>query len=441
VPIVIVGTDAIIAASPATPVQLTHACLRAGFANVVPASWGDELIAAAVLRRLPNFGDGPVVQCSCPIVAHRLLTAGGDLRPVLLPLVAPPVAVARYVRALAYPTPVRITYVGACPGAVDDSIDIRMMPNALLAMLVERDIVIEAQPQGFDSVIPPDQRRYRSQPGGVPSTEALWTELGSRRLVELDGEDFISDVAQHLLNGKNVLIDTSIRLGCACSGAVNGLRHPRTTLIALEPPRSTVPVVDEEPPLDLDLPVPALSRAPVDVVAVPFVASKGAPFALSSEEVSEAPSPASATSEPATRKDTTEVRQTAMSALQPDASPVAVATEPPAAAPRPRSGGAAGAGYTPDFSLASGSRRTPPRPSPSSANEAFFPELTRSTPLPFEAAAHTRADARRPPSEAGWPLSRGQIIGILIAIIMIVISVSTVVTILVGRSVSAPISR
>src|SRR6201985_3982073 len=86
VPIIILGTDALLAALPASPVQLAHACLRAGFANVIPASWGDELIAAAVLRRLPQFGNGPVIQCSCPIVAHRLLTAGGDLRPVLLPL-------------------------------------------------------------------------------------------------------------------------------------------------------------------------------------------------------------------------------------------------------------------------------------------------------------------------------------------------------------------
>src|SRR6187431_2071932 len=82
VSIAIIGTDAVLAAFPATPVQLAHACLRAGFANVIPASWGDELIASAVLHRLPEYGNGPAIQCSCPIVAHRLLTVGGDLRPV-----------------------------------------------------------------------------------------------------------------------------------------------------------------------------------------------------------------------------------------------------------------------------------------------------------------------------------------------------------------------
>jgi hypothetical protein len=273
VPIAIIGTDAVLAATPATPVQFAHACLRAGFANVIPASWGDELIAAAVLRRLPQFGNGPVIQCSCPIVAHRLLAASGDLRPVLLPLVPPPVAVARYVRSLARPSRTRITYIGACPGAIDESIDIRMSPEALIAMLAERDISIVDQPEVFESIIPPDRRRFRSQPGGVPTAEALWTEFGARTLVEIDGEDFVTEVAQQLLAGKNVLIDASTRLGCACSGATSGARNPRAHVVALEPPRATSPVIEERTPIDLDLPVPAVSRTPVDVTAVSTTAA------------------------------------------------------------------------------------------------------------------------------------------------------------------------
>ncbi len=271
VPIVILGTDAVLAALPATPVQLAHACLSAGFANVIPASWGDEIIATAVLRRLSAFGEGPAIQCSCPYVAHRLLTVGADLRPVLLGLVPPPVAIARYVRALSPSTPTRITYVGMCPGAMDESIDIRMTPGALISMLAERQIELPAQPRVFESIIPPDRRRYRSLPGGVPTAEALWAEEGNRSLVEIGGEDFVAEISQLVLGGENVLIDPSAALGCACAGAAGAYPslEGRHRVMTLEPPRATAPVVQEKPAIDLDLPVPLASRTPVDVVAVP----------------------------------------------------------------------------------------------------------------------------------------------------------------------------
>lgn len=280
VPIVVLGADALLAALPSTPVQLAHACLRAGFTNVIPASWGDELIAAGVLRRLSQLGNGPAIQCSCPIVAHRLLTVGGDLRPALVTLMPPPVAIARYVRALSQPTRIRITYVGRCPGAIDESIDIRMTPDALVAMLTERHISLDDQPRIFEAVIPPDRRRFRSQPGGLPSAESLWSEVGARTLVEIDGEDFVGELAQQLLTGKNVLIDVAARLGCVCAGAVGDAspREARSNVVALEPPRSTTPVVEEGAPIDLECPVPAVSRTPNDVLAIPSGEIPSRPF-------------------------------------------------------------------------------------------------------------------------------------------------------------------
>jgi hypothetical protein len=264
------GTDAVLAALPATAVQLAHACIEAGFINVIPASWGDELIAAATLRRLPEFGDRPVIHCSCPIVAHRLLSVSGDLRPVLLPLVPPPVALARYVRALAQPNRARVTYVGSCPGAIDESIDIRMTPEALFSMLAERDIILDQQPRVFESFVPADRRRFRSQPGGLPTADALWSDHGSRALVEIAGEDIAAEVAQHILGGRNVLVDAAVRLGCACSGATPGQpsKEARAFFASLEPPRAAAPVVDEQAPIELDLQVPAAPRTPVDVMAV-----------------------------------------------------------------------------------------------------------------------------------------------------------------------------
>ncbi len=271
VPIVVLGTDALLGALPATPVQLAHACLRAGYASVIPASWGDELIAAAVLDRLARFGERPAIQCSCPFVAHRLLNVGADLRDALVPLVAPPVAVARYIRAMSKPLSTRITYVGACPGAFDESIDIRMTPAALLEMLAEREILLEEQPRIFESVIPPDRRRFRSQPGGLPATEVLWNGPGARSVAEIEGEDLVSELAQHLLVDRNVLIDLAPRVGCVCSGASVGTNaaEARAAVMAIEPPRASAAVIDERVSLDLELSVPATPRTPVDVVAVP----------------------------------------------------------------------------------------------------------------------------------------------------------------------------
>src|SRR5262245_56072313 len=278
VPIVIIGTDAMLAALPATPVQLAHACLLAGFANVIPVSWGDELIAAAMLRRLAPNG-GPAVQCSCPKVAHRLLGAGGDLRPILVPLVSPPVATARYIRSAAHPTRVEITYAGACPGSVDDSIDDRITPEQLLAFLADRAIVVEDQPRVFEGVIPPDRRRFRSQPGGLPTADSLWSDQGGRSLIEIDGDDISTEIAQHIFSGRTVLIDVSARLGCLCAGAIDGVGagDARHQVVAHEPPRANTPIVNETEPIELDLSISPASRPPANIATVDESAGKSPP--------------------------------------------------------------------------------------------------------------------------------------------------------------------
>src|SRR5690242_6739167 len=205
--IVVLGADTLLAALPATPIQLAHACMRVGYQDVVPASWGDELIAAASLRALRHHGQLPAIECSCPRVVHRLLAVGADLRPFLVSLVAPPVALARYLRSVHVSQKLRITYVGRCPGAVDESIDARLTPEELLAIFSEQAIALDQQPDVFDSVIPPDRRRYRSQPGGLPTLEMLWSgdakgASGARSLVELFGDELPVELAQHLLAGK-----------------------------------------------------------------------------------------------------------------------------------------------------------------------------------------------------------------------------------------------
>ena len=272
--IVVLGADALLAAQPATPIQLAHACALAGYHHVVPASWGDELIALASLRALRDHAHMPAIQCSCPYVAHRLLAVGTDLRPFLVSLVAPPVVLARYLRAAHAPRGLRITYVGRCPGAGDEAIDARLTPDELLAIFRDHHIVVEEQPQVFDAVLPPDRRRYRSQPGGLPTPEMLWSNDAAgeaRSVVELYGDELPVELAQHLLSGKPVLIDVAAKLGCVCSGATPDSNpvEARARVTALEPPRASSPVIDETIATEATLPLPASPRSAIDVVSPP----------------------------------------------------------------------------------------------------------------------------------------------------------------------------
>jgi hypothetical protein len=244
--VAVLGADAVLAGLPATPVQLAHACLRVGYDLVVPASWGDELVAGECLRALDHRGPRPAVLCACPLVRRELLGAGADLASMLIGVVSPPVATARYLHALLGRERVHVTYIGACPGAVHADVDARLAPSEFLSLLVRRGITLTDEPTVFDSVIPPDRRRYLSIPGGSPSPDHLWSGAHERALVELDAGDVLIELADRLLSRECALIDLAPAMGCACSGAASGVHRPhaRMAAAATEPPRAMNAVID-----------------------------------------------------------------------------------------------------------------------------------------------------------------------------------------------------
>lgn len=257
--VAIVGNDALLAAAPATSVQLAHACLHRGFSVAVPASWGDELLAAETLRRLTARARGPAVMCVCPYARTRLLAPGPDLASFLVSLVSPPVAVARYLRAVYGEGGVHLTYIGSCPGADDPVIDRCITPDTFLAEIAEHGIALSEQPLVFDSIVPPDRRRWSSVPGGVPTAETLWSDCDGRALITIEHDDVSADLAQHIIAREHALIDPAPALGCACSGAVGGIPAggARGAVTALEPPRALGPVVDPAIIVDLELETPS----------------------------------------------------------------------------------------------------------------------------------------------------------------------------------------
>ena len=180
-------------------------------------------MAEHALRVIAARGSVPAIYCACPSLRARLLSAGSELAPYMISLVAPSVATARYLRALQPDVALRIPMIGGCPGARDLSIDTRVSAQDFLRLLVNRGISLTRQPAVFDSVIPPDRRRFFSLPGGCPAPKALETRAPERRLVTITDEAFSTELAEHLLSRENILIDLSSPLGCTfCGGAAPG---------------------------------------------------------------------------------------------------------------------------------------------------------------------------------------------------------------------------
>jgi len=251
-PFIILGADAVLAALPASPVQLAHACQALGYQLAAPATWGDELIAESCLEQLANYDHPTAVMCSCPLVTERLTRASTTLEPFMLTFTSPPVATARYIRAAFSGQALHITYAGSCPGADDESIDARIRPSDLLDAFVEHGIVVGAQPNCFDALVPLDRRRFYSLPGGVPARDHV-ERAAHRSYVELTGDDVVLELTQQLIEQTPALIDIALPLGCACAGVGEHARrgNPRAGLLTLEPPRARQRVLDSSLQVDV----------------------------------------------------------------------------------------------------------------------------------------------------------------------------------------------
>jgi hypothetical protein len=229
--VAILGADALLAARPVDPIQLTRACLTAGFDFVAPVSWGEELIATHLAERVDSVGSAAVVASSCPFVSEQLRSA--PVKPPVLKTVPPPVACARYLRAVLRPRPVHVTFIGACPGAVDLEVDTHLFPDVLFARLLEAGVEPSMQPRHLDGRMPVERARHASTPGGTPWGDWLEERSGTR-LVE--AAPITVDAVAQMYRHESILIDLTSACGCRCA-------RDRVDAARLEPPRSSRPVV------------------------------------------------------------------------------------------------------------------------------------------------------------------------------------------------------
>jgi hypothetical protein len=242
--VVILGTDAVLAARPAEPIQLARACMRAGFDFVAPVSWGEELLASRIADVIEARRPAAVVVANCPFVAESMRAASARTR--IIASVSPPVATSRYVRAAFPDRAVHVTYVGACPGATAPDIDKRMGPELFLAGLIDSGIDVTRQPCHLDGQLPADRSRHASVPGGIP--DAVWlAERTEARTLEAAPTTVDAIAAT---DSPTVVLDLGVACGCACA-------ELRAAAMRLDPPRSPAPVV-----LPISLPLADHRRLP-----------------------------------------------------------------------------------------------------------------------------------------------------------------------------------
>lgn len=251
--VAIIGNDAVLAALPAHPVQLAHGCHLLGYHAVVPASWGDELVADTVLQSAERLGRQPAIVCACDLARSRLTNGWGGLQPFLISTISPPVAAARHLRAMLTGRRLDITFVGDCVSGADPVFDARFSPDVFLVRLRSAGIDLKELPAHFDNLVPPDRRRFASLPGGCPAPEALARRCPDRELIELADEDLVTELAQQLLAQDAVLLDVATGVGCACTGVRRSAssRTARVAVMSLEPPRSLQPIIEGKPLVDL----------------------------------------------------------------------------------------------------------------------------------------------------------------------------------------------
>ena len=124
--------------------------------------------------------------------------------------------------------------------------------SQLLDAFASRGIMVGAQPNCFDALVPLDRRRFYSLPGGTPTREQI-ERSSHRELVELAGDDIMLELSQQLIEQTPALIDLAVPLGCACAGAgEHAMRgNARGGLLTLEPPRARQRVLDQSVHVDV----------------------------------------------------------------------------------------------------------------------------------------------------------------------------------------------
>lgn len=258
-PALILASESVVYFYPATPEQLVRACLEAGFGKVYFELLGDELVAREYLKRWKERPDTETwIRSTDPIAVEYIRIKHPDLVPYLTPIVTPPVALCRYLRAQGRKGD--IIYAGLSdPGGSERDRDelIPLSFEGLERVFAEKKIDPSShEPTPVSDA--PVRRRHLSVAGGLPLEMLESEKLSARSFRKVRELSKLSSISQMLANDEPPLGFIDV---LAFEGALD---HPvlgpdsellwRQRIAELsELPRSVKPVVDESVEVDLSI--------------------------------------------------------------------------------------------------------------------------------------------------------------------------------------------
>jgi diguanylate cyclase (GGDEF)-like protein len=232
---------------PETPEQVINACYAAGFRSVYRGVIGDELVAAEYLKLWDDESWGTLIRSTDPVVVETITSLYPELVPYLAPVTSPPVAEARYLRAL-YDTELQIVYAGICPPVGMPELDAGITFHDLEQLFKLRGVNVSSMATFFTR-IPEERRRHLSTAGGLPLALLEEVRQTNGRFRTVRGLDALPGLAQAITVDRLDLGFVDIlsyegALDHPLSGPREKFFWRRSVVARSEPPRSRDPVVD-----------------------------------------------------------------------------------------------------------------------------------------------------------------------------------------------------
>lgn len=257
-PPLILSPEALVYFYPVTPEQLVNACWRAGFSPVAFHLVGDELVAAEYLKLWKQSNrERTWIRSTSPIVVEYIRLRHPELIPYLAPVVSPPLAALRFLRSHGEVDQAVHVGVERPIGGTRDRGFLHLTLEGLRELLARIGVEPRQEDDSYRRV-PPIQRRHLSVAGGLPIAMLDESPASSREFRKIRELEKLAPVA-------DVLRESDPGLGFLDVLAFEGdLDHPalrdlgtlqwrRRIAELAERPRSSEPVVDAPPGLDLSI--------------------------------------------------------------------------------------------------------------------------------------------------------------------------------------------